>query len=167
MINKLFDYLSQFEKFFDLDYWLQNTFIGRQIQTLVALYEAAFDTILRIINEELDPFLDCAFAMCDFGVSTKNFLDDFSTRYKLERESTPSLSDTLRGPWAVSKEKMFSDFEESISESKAIFTKIQSDAEQVQANVAALNKTEVARNNSSYFGNDAVQYRREVDVQNA
>lgn len=167
MINKLFDYLSQFEKFFDLDYWLQNTFIGRQILTLVALYETAFETILKIINDELDPFLDCAFAMCDFAISSQNFLDDFSTRFKLERESTPDLGTTLRGPWAVSRDKMFSEFESSISDSKAIFTRIQNDAERVKTNVQQLNVSKASSNSTSYFGNDSAEYRRDVLVETA
>lgn len=167
MINKLFDYLSQFEKFFDLDYWLQNTFIGRQILTVVALYETAFETILKILNEELDPFLDCAFAMCDFAISSQNFLDDFSTKFKLERETTPDLETTLRGPWKVSRDKMFSEFEESISESKAIFTKIQADADRVKTNVEKVNSSKSDTNSTSYFGQDSTNYRRSVDVEYA
>lgn len=127
MINALLAYLQQFEKYLDLDFWLDNHYIGRLIKRKIAEYEAFMAYILKIINEDVEPFIDCAFASCDFAVSTKNFMDDFGDKMDLERAPPKSLT-SLSSTWSVSKTKITQSFSDTLSETKSVFAQIKQDA---------------------------------------
>ena len=132
MINSLLQYLQQFEKFLDVDYWLNNHYIGRLIKRKIAEYEALMATLLDIINNDLEPFMDCVFASCDFSISTKNFMDDFSSKTELisTRKNLTSLSST----WSVSKDKILSSLTTTLNETKDIFVELKTDAETTKDN---------------------------------
>lgn len=129
IINSLIAYLLQFEKYLDVDYWLNNHYIGRLIKRKIAEYEALMNQILKIINDDVEPFMDCAFATCDFSVSTKNFLDDFGDKMDCEREPPKSLT-SLSSTWSVSKDKMLKELNLSLKNTKAIFTEISDSVKQ-------------------------------------
>lgn len=129
LMNSLIEYLSQFEKYFDLDFWLNNHYLGRLIKRKIAEYEALMASILKIINDDIEPFMDCAFAACDFAISTKNFMDDFSTKQPIE--SSHKVGTNARS-WKVSRDKIFAEFNNSLKSTKEIFTQINKDSDNVK-----------------------------------
>lgn len=146
LINSLIEYLSQFEKYFDLDFWLNNHYIGRLIKRKIAEYEALMSEILRIINEDLQPFMDCAFATCDFAVSTKNFMEAFGLKHPIE--SIPVAGNTKAESWKVSKDKIFSEFNSSLENTKQIFMQIKHNSDDVQENYSKA-KTKITKTNTN------------------
>ncbi len=144
LINSMLEYLTQFEKYLDLDFWLNNHYIGRLIKRKIAQYEALMKTILDIINDDLEPFMDCAFAACDFSISTKNFLEDFSYKMDLEREPIPLSSISLTSRWKVSKEKITKEFSESLEATKLIFTSIKKDSDNLKEDFSK-SKSEISK----------------------
>jgi len=147
MINSLLAYLQQFEKYLDLDFWLDNHYIGRLIKRKIAEYEALMSYILQIINDDVEPFMDCAFATCDFAVSTKNFLDDFGDKMDCERQQPKSLT-SLAATWKVSREKITKAFSDSLEDTKAIFAQISEDAQNSKDNFDAV-KAEIKKENKN------------------
>lgn len=147
MINSLLVYLQQFEKYLDLDFWLNNHYIGRLIQRKIAEYEALMSYILQIINDDVEPFMDCAFATCDFAVSTKNFLDDFGDKMDCEREPPKSIT-SLAATWKVSREKITKAFSDSLEDTKEIFAQISQDAQNSKDNFDAA-KAEIKKDNKN------------------
>lgn len=147
IINSLLAYLQQLEKFLDPDFWLNNHYIGRLIKRKIAEYEALMSSLLKIINDDLEPFMDCAFASCDFAVSTKNFLDDFSDKMDCEREQPKSLT-SLASTWKVSKEKMLGEFKTTLDNTKEIFQQISDDANKSKESFNAA-KAEIKKENNN------------------
>lgn len=147
MINSLLVYLQQFEKYLDLDFWLNNHYIGRLIKRKIAEYEALMAYILQIINDDVEPFMDCAFATCDFAVSTKNFLDDFGDKMDCERQQPKSVT-SLAATWKVSREKITQAFSDSLKDTKEIFSQISDDAKQSKENFDAA-KAQIGKTNSN------------------
>lgn len=147
MINSLLAYLQQFEKYLDLDFWLNNHYIGRLIKRKIAEYEALMAYILQIINDDVEPFMDCAFAACDFSVSTKNFLDDFGNKMDCERLPPKSIT-SLSSTWKVSREKITKAFSDSLINTKEIFNQISEDAQQSKDNFDLV-KAEIKKTNKN------------------
>jgi len=148
IINSLLAYLQQFEKYLDADYWLNAHYIGRLIKRKIAEYEALMSQILKIINEDVEPFMDCAFAACDFSVSTKNFLDDFGQKMDCERKPRPSLT-SLSSTWAVSKEKILNSLTTTLDNTKDIFKQLSDDANDSKEKFNSV-KSEIKKDNTNF-----------------
>jgi len=78
-------YLERLLEYLDLEYWLKRTTYGRKINNLIRYYERLFEFIKPYL-EELEKYMNCTFALCDFGASSNNFADDFCQRYSIGRE---------------------------------------------------------------------------------
>lgn len=92
-MRALKDYIERYKKYITSDWLLHNTVIGRNILVLCRMYRNYFrDNIFPLIDKLL-PYLDCAFATCDFGLSTQNFLDDFKAKYFFDIHNTPNPAD--------------------------------------------------------------------------
>lgn len=81
----LTSYLENVLQYMDIKYWLERTTYGRKINNLIRMYERLFERIQPFLAE-MDKFMTCTFALCDFGASSKNFADDFCSRYSIGRE---------------------------------------------------------------------------------
>lgn len=109
--NQLLEFVSKFEKYLDINWWLDNTVWGRELKLLIKEYEAIFSQIKQYLSK-LDPYLNCTFALCDFSVSTKNYFEDFSTKFKAERQQQVDLSYN----WVVLQKDLYSDLEVSLND---------------------------------------------------
>lgn len=105
MIQTLLAFIQQFEKYLDINWWLDNTAFGRVLKKLIKQYEDIFNNTVKPFIDELEKYMKCAFALCDFSKSTDNFLSDFSSKYKIER----SQKVNLETEWVLSKEELYSD----------------------------------------------------------
>ena len=112
--NQLLEFVSKFEKYLDINWWLDNTVWGRELKLLINEYEAIFSQIKKYLSK-LDPYLNCTFALCDFSVSTKNYFEDFSTKFKAERQQQVDLFYN----WVVLKEDLYSDLTYSLNDAKS------------------------------------------------
>lgn len=115
LVSQMLDFISKFDKYLDIDWWLNNTVWGRYLRTLLNEYESFFNDRVKPFLDKLVPYLDCAFALCDFKVSTTNYFDDFSTKFKTERKQTTNLS----FEWVISKEELYSDLTSSLNDAKS------------------------------------------------
>lgn len=113
IISNILEFLSKFDKYFDINWWLHNTVWGRQLLVLINEYELIFSNIKTFINK-LIPYLDCAFSLCDFKFSTQNYIDNLKSSYKLEQVPAPNLKYQLQ----VSREEIYSSLTDSFSQAK-------------------------------------------------
>ena len=115
LINNILTFINKFTKYFDIDFWLNNTFVGRQLKLLIAEYDAIFnDMILPFLNK-LDLFLGCSWAICDYKASTLNMYDSFSENYKANRDATKPVGNR----WSITKEALYADLSQSFSEANS------------------------------------------------
>jgi hypothetical protein len=114
LVNQLLEFTSQFDKYLDINWWLANTVWGRVLSRMIAEYESFFNDRVKPFLDQLVPYLDCTFALCDFKVSTNNFFDDFSTKFKAERSQTTGL----KFEWKIAKEELYSDLTTSFNSTK-------------------------------------------------
>lgn len=112
IISNILEFLSKFDKYFDINWWLDNTVWGRQLKLLINEYEAIFDGIKKFINK-LIPYINCSFALCDFKFSTQNFIDNLKASYKLEQKPAPNLPYELK----VAREQIYSSLTDSFKQS--------------------------------------------------
>lgn len=109
-INQLMSFLGQFDKYFDINWWLQNTVWGKLLNRLINEYESIFNDRIKPFLDKLIPYLNCTFALCDFSVSTTNYLDDFQSKFKAERSQTaPNVFE-----FNIVKEELYSDLTDSM-----------------------------------------------------
>lgn len=114
-INQLMSFLSQFDKYFDINWWLENTVWGRVLKRLINEYESIFNDRIKPFLDKLIPYLNCTFALCDFSVSTNNYLDDFQAKFKAERSQTaPDVFE-----FKIVKEELYSDLTDSMNSAQA------------------------------------------------
>lgn len=114
-INQLMSFLSQFDKYFDINWWLENTVWGRVLKRLINEYESIFNDRIKPFLDKLIPYLNCTFALCDFSVSTNNYLDDFQAKFKAERSQTaPNVFE-----FKIVKEELYSDLTDSMNSAQA------------------------------------------------
>lgn len=115
LINNILTFINKFTKYFDINFWLNNTFIGRQLQLLIAEYDAIFnDRILPFLNK-LGLFLNCGFEICNYASSTQNYFLDFENRYSANRDATKPVGQQ----WTITKEALYSDLTQSFAEANA------------------------------------------------
>lgn len=118
LTNTLLDFISQFDKYLDINWWLNNTVWGRVLRRLIKAYEDMFNNNLKPFLDELEKYMNCAFAICDFSKSTDNFLIDFSKKYKAERSQTTQLT----SEWKIAKEELYGDLAVAMTNAKAEIT---------------------------------------------
>ena len=63
LIQNLLDFLGQFDKYLDINWWLQNTVWGRALARLIKEYEDFFNDRIKPFLDKLIPYLDCTFAL--------------------------------------------------------------------------------------------------------
>lgn len=115
LISQLLDFTNKFDQYLDINWWLENTVWGRVLLSLINEYEDFFNDRVKPFLDKLVPYLDCTFALCDFKVSTTNYFEDFSTKFKTERKQTTNLS----FEWVIAKEELYSDLSESLSDARS------------------------------------------------
>lgn len=114
-INQLMSFLGQFDKYFDINWWLQNTVWGKLLNRLINEYESIFNDRIKPFLDKLIPYLNCTFALCDFSVSTANYLDDFQSKFKAERSQTaPNVFE-----FNIVKEELYSDLTDSMKSAQS------------------------------------------------
>ena len=90
LIQKLMDWLDrEIMPYLDLNTLLRRTRLGRMINNLLKQYENFFKNHVFDNMNQIAEYIECGFALCDFGASSQNFLDDFCKRYKIKQERTP------------------------------------------------------------------------------
>jgi len=115
LINNILTFINKFTKYFDINFWLGNTFIGRQLLLLIAEYDAIFNnTILPFMNK-LGMFLECSFSICDFKMSTQNYMENFANAYKANRDATKPVGNQ----WSITKEALYADLTQSFSQANS------------------------------------------------
>jgi hypothetical protein len=114
LVSQMMEFIDKFEKYLDITWWLNNTVWGRVLNTYINEYEAFFNNRIKPFLDKLVPYLDCTFALCDFKVSTTNYFDDFSAKFKTERKQTSDVS----FEWVISKEELYSDLTTSLDDAK-------------------------------------------------
>lgn len=114
LIDQFLAFIGQFEKYLDIDWWLKNTVWGRILSKLIDEYESVFNDRIKPFLDQLTPFLNCTFALCDFSVSTQNFFDDFSTKFKAER----NRGSNLNNEWSIARSELYGDLEDSLNSAK-------------------------------------------------
>jgi hypothetical protein len=114
LIQTLLAFIQKFEKYLDINWWLNNTAFGRVLKRLINEYEQLFNNTVKPFIDELEKYMNCAFALCDFSKSTDNFLSDFSSKYKIER----SQNVNLQTEWVLSKEELYGDLTTSMGDIK-------------------------------------------------
>ena len=91
LINTIVNWINtQVLVYLDLNTLLRRTRLGRMINALLRQYENVFKNHILPNMNQIAEYLDCGFALCDFGASSQNFLDDFCNRYKIKQENTPT-----------------------------------------------------------------------------
>lgn len=104
LINNLMNFLNDYKKYASIDWFLEHTWLGKFLARQMKDYEEFFkDHILKYMDMML-PYLNCAFAMCDFGLSTTNFMEDFKTKYKIGKNNIHNPLDN----WVLFKDDMLS-----------------------------------------------------------
>jgi hypothetical protein len=103
MIGKLMDFILSYRQYLTLDWFLQNTMPGRVLSRFVKDYEDFFNEYIFPVFEKLEPYLNCSFALCDFGASTTNFFEDFKTKYYFGINSAPNPV----ARWVLFKDDLF------------------------------------------------------------
>lgn len=83
-IDSMKAFLTRLLNYCDPTWWLKNSYLGRFLERLIRRYENIFKDYINPLLEQIGEYIDCPFALCDFGASTKNFLADFGHRYKIE-----------------------------------------------------------------------------------
>lgn len=111
IINNLMNFLEKFDKYFDLNWWLQNTVWGRCLQRLINEYDLVFQRIKPYI-QKLNEFLNCTFALCDFTASVNNLFTDLQTRYAIKRDTT------MPNEFVILKEDLYQDLAISMNAAK-------------------------------------------------
>jgi hypothetical protein len=81
--SKIMQYIEKFRKYLTLDWILENTMPGRVLSRMMNDYEDFFNEYIFPTIQKLEPYLQCTFALCDFGESTSNFFTDYRARYKI------------------------------------------------------------------------------------
>lgn len=114
LTNQMLEFIGKFEKYLDINWWLSNTVWGRVLNTYLNEYEAFFNNRIKPFLDKLVPYLDCTFALCDFKVSTTNYFDDFSAKFKTERIQTADLS----FEWNIARKELYSDLTSSLNDAK-------------------------------------------------
>lgn len=115
LIQNLLDFLGQFDKYLDINWWLQNTVWGRALARLIKEYEDFFNDRIKPFLDKLIPYLDCTFALCDFSISTNNYFDDFKQKFKAERQQKVDLTQEF----VILKEDLYSDLTDSFAGAKS------------------------------------------------
>lgn len=115
LIQNLLTFLEQFDKYLDINWWLQNTVWGRALARLIKEYEDFFNDRIKPFLDKLIPYLDCTFALCDFSISTNNYFDDFKQKFKAERQQKVDLS----YEFVILKSDLYSDLTDSFNNAKA------------------------------------------------
>jgi hypothetical protein len=118
LVSQMLEFVSKFEVYLDIDWWLNNTVWGKVLNTYLSEYENFFNDRIKPFLDKLVPYLDCSFALCDFKVSTTNYFDDFSTKFKTERKQTTDLS----FEWTISKKELYADLTSSLNDAKSEVT---------------------------------------------
>lgn len=93
---------------------MSNTVWGRVLNTYLNEYEAFFNNRIKPFLDKLVPYLDCTFALCDFKVSTTNYFDDFSAKFKTERMQNTDLT----FEWNIARKELYSDLTSSLNDAK-------------------------------------------------
>jgi hypothetical protein len=83
-IDAMSAFIGRLLNYCDPTWWLKNSYLGRLLERMIRRYENIFKEYVLPYMERLGDFMDCPFALCDFKASTKNFMDDFRNRYKVE-----------------------------------------------------------------------------------
>ena len=114
LVEQMMEFISKFDKYLDINWWLENTVWGRLLLSLIKEYEDFFNNRVKPFLDKLIPYLDCTFALCDFKVSTTNYFEDFSTKFKTERKQNSDMS----FEWVIDTKELYSDLNESLIDAK-------------------------------------------------
>lgn len=117
------EWLENAFQYIDINYWLERTGVGAMINRKIKDYEGWFDNYIKPHIMEMDKYIDCAFALCDFKASSKNFLDDFCNRYAIE-QSQESVGGVIKRNYKVLRSELLKDTESYFAGAKQDLMKV-------------------------------------------
>ena len=158
LISNLLEFLGQFDKYLDINWWLQNTVWGRALARLIKEYEDFFNDRIKPFLDKLIPYLNCTFTLCDFSISTNNYFDDFQQKFKAERQQKVDLS----YEFVILKSDLYSDLTESFDSAK---TELDTFKSTLVAPIEASKPLFHSRNTGEDIGSDKTSEKTQYDSQ--
>lgn len=158
LISNLLQFLGQFDKYLDINWWLQNTVWGRALARLMKEYEDFFNDRVKPFLDKLIPYLNCTFALCDFSISTNNYFEDFQQKFKAERQQKVDLS----YEFVILKSDLYSDLTESFDSAK---TELDTFKSTLVAPIEASKPLFHPRNTGENIGSDKTAEKTQYDSQ--
>lgn len=137
MLEGIKEWLENAFQYIDINYWLDRTGVGAMIKRKIKDYEDVFDDYIKPHLMEMDKYIDCAFALCDFKASSKNFLDDFCNRYSIE-QTEETIGGVLKRNYKVLRSDMLKSTEEYFAATKQDLAKVGNSASNVSQTNAEL-----------------------------
>lgn len=146
MINNLMDFLNDYKKYLTMDWLLEHTMPGRVLMRAIKDYEDFFKEYIQKYLDKLVPYLNCAFAMCDFGVSTQNFFDDFRRRYAI---GLSNAENQVGQRWTMFRDELLDGFSSTL-------TSIQNDVENIVPSEMQASKENTESNETTPYNSSEV-----------